>query len=79
VSLTARALGIARPTSGALAIDRIACTGHGICAHILPEQIVLDDWGYPVLGDAEPDPALATEAIKLCPAAALRWVAPPAR
>nr|WP_210743651.1 ferredoxin [Nocardia cerradoensis] len=72
--MTTRVLGIARPPSGVLAVDRIACTGHGICAHVLPEQIVLDEWGYPVLTDAEPDPALATEAIGLCPAAALRWV-----
>ncbi|WP_063012282.1 ferredoxin [Nocardia kruczakiae] len=79
MSLTDRVLGITRPPSGVLAVDRIACTGHGICAHVLPEQIVLDEWGYPLLTDSEPDPALATEAIKLCPAAALRWVGPPAR
>ncbi|MBF4999966.1 ferredoxin [Nocardia sp. BSTN01] len=79
MSLTARALGIGRPPSGVLAVDRIACTGHGICAQVLPEKIVPDEWGYPVLTDSEPDAALAIEAIKLCPAAALRWVAPPVR
>ncbi|WP_245714108.1 hypothetical protein [Nocardia vaccinii] len=33
----------------------------------------LDDWGYPILRTAAPDPGLAAEAIKLCPSRALRW------
>ncbi|NKY51496.1 ferredoxin [Nocardia vermiculata] len=70
-----RLLGAARPSVGSvLAIDRIACTGHGICAHILTGTIELDEWGYPILHEEAPDPALAAEAVKLCPAKALRWV-----
>ena len=30
-----------------LAVDRIACTGHGICAGPLPDEVGLDEWGYP--------------------------------
>jgi ferredoxin len=56
-----------------LALDRIACTGHGICASILPQQISLDEWGYPVLHAALAGPALGDAAIRLCPARALAW------
>ena len=40
--------------------DPIACTGHGLCADLLPERIELDEWGYPViLGDVPPGLAAA--------------------
>jgi ferredoxin len=58
-----------------LEIDRIACTGHGACAELLPERIRLDDWGYPIL---DPAPvtweleAHARRAIAACPTLALR-------
>ncbi|MGI8457642.1 MAG: ferredoxin [Propionibacteriaceae bacterium] len=32
-----------------LVVDRIACTGHGLCASWLPERVRLDEWGYPVV------------------------------
>ena len=41
-----------------LRVDPIACTGHGICAELLPEVIRLDDWGYPILNDAPVPPEL---------------------
>ena len=56
-----------------LALDRIACTGHGVCASILPEQITLDEWGYPVVHATHVDPSLGDVAIRLCPARALTW------
>ncbi len=69
-----RLLGVAAPSdSSTLTVDRIVCTGHGICAHILPGAIDLDDWGYPILRNTSPDADLAAEAVKLCPARALRW------
>ena len=34
-----------------LTVDPIACTGHGACAELLPEWIVLDDWGYPMVSE----------------------------
>lgn len=61
-----------------LRIDRIACTGKGICASLLPEAIELDEWGYPILDEAQVDPEMGDIAISLCPARALYWAAPPA-
>jgi ferredoxin len=58
-----------------LAINPIACTGHGLCAEMLPELVRLDEWGYPMLPDA-PVPSdlmvLARRAVRLCPTLALR-------
>lgn len=58
-----------------IVIDRIACTGHGLCAELFPEQLALDEWGYPIqtsgpitgghLGHAR-------RAVAACPALALR-------
>ncbi|GAW50980.1 MULTISPECIES: ferredoxin [unclassified Nocardioides] len=55
-----------------VAVDRVACTGHGVCAALLPRQITLDEWGYPIVAAAD-DPAVDVEAaVRLCPARALR-------
>ena len=58
-----------------LRVNPIACSGHGLCAELLPELITLDEWGYPVITD-QPVPArLAREARRAvtdCPALALR-------
>jgi methionine sulfoxide reductase heme-binding subunit len=58
-----------------LEVDPIACTGHGLCAELLPELIALDKWGYPLLKD-EPVPLSlrrrARRAVTDCPALALR-------
>lgn len=32
-----------------LVVDRIACDGAGLCAHLAPDVIALDPWGYPVI------------------------------
>jgi ferredoxin len=59
-------------------VNPIACSGHGLCAELLPELITLDEWGYPVIAD-QPVPArLAKEARRAvtdCPALALRLAA----
>jgi ferredoxin len=58
-----------------LAVNPIACSGHGICAEMLPELIGLDEWGYPIVADREiPDElsGLARRAVRLCPTLALR-------
>ena len=64
-----------RPAPPALAVDRIACSGHGICASLLPESVTLDEWGYPVVDGSTVDPSLARVAVTLCPARALSWAA----
>ncbi len=57
-----------------LRVDPIACTGHGLCAELLPERITLDDWGYPII-DPRPVPdgleEHARRAVDTCPKLAL--------
>jgi ferredoxin len=57
-----------------LRVNPIACSGHGVCAELLPELIRLDEWGYPLIDD-QPVPAnLARQARRTvtdCPALAL--------
>jgi ferredoxin len=58
-----------------LRVNPIACTGHGLCAELLPELISLDPWGYPILPSGEvPDELmpLARKTATACPALALR-------
>ena len=58
-----------------LRVDPIACTGHGLCAELLPELIRLDDWGYPIIsepGDEMLDEGDVRRAIAACPVLALR-------
>lgn len=63
--------------SPALAVDRIACTGQGVCADLLPGRVVLDDWGYPVLVGRSAHPEDEERAVRMCPARALYWRQPP--
>ena len=57
-----------------LRVNPIACTGHGLCAELLPELVTLDDWGYPII-ESGPVPVrltrLARRAVTDCPALAL--------
>jgi ferredoxin len=59
------------PDFGRIAVDRVLCTGHGVCAQTLPTSIALDEWGYPIIVDEHVDPEAAALAVKLCPARAL--------
>lgn len=65
---TRRRLGLVDDTT--LAVDRIACTGHGVCAQLLA-QVRLDEWGYPIVDHATVPTVDADVAIRLCPARAL--------
>lgn len=57
-----------------LRVNPITCTGHGLCAELLPEQIGIDEWGYPIV---EPGPVPgqlekhARRAAAACPTLAL--------
>jgi len=57
-----------------LAVDWAACTGHGLCAELLPDHITLDDWGYPIMSGPVPTDAAkrARSAVTDCPALALK-------
>ncbi len=54
-----------------LAVDRVACTGHGVCAQLLPEQVTLDEWGYPILTDRAGAAEDVDLTVRSCPARAL--------
>ncbi|MCO5993154.1 ferredoxin [Actinoallomurus rhizosphaericola] len=55
-----------------LRVDPIACTGHGLCAELLPETIDLDEWGYPIIGSlSDRLLPLARRAVADCPTLAL--------
>jgi ferredoxin len=58
-----------------LRVNPITCSGHGLCAELLPELIWLDEWGYPVLSDRPVPSRLARQARRAvtdCPALALK-------
>jgi ferredoxin len=66
---------MAREDAVTIAIDRIACDGHGLCAELLPELIELDDWGYPILAPGSVPPQLlehARRAAAFCPVLAIK-------
>ena len=57
-----------------LRVNPIACTGHGMCAELLPEVIERDRWGYPILVSATVPRSLAHHARRAahaCPTLAL--------
>jgi ferredoxin len=63
------------PRGLTIAIDRILCDGHGMCAELLPEMIELDDWGYPIVAATRvPEELLeyARRAVEVCPVLAFR-------
>jgi ferredoxin len=65
-----------------LRVDPIACDGRGLCAEVVPELIVLDDWGFPIVSGGDVPPGLrddAKEAVRLCPLLALRLDREPSR
>ena len=55
-------------------VDIVACDGVGICAHLAPDVVRVDTWGFPILADgsltsAQQRQALA--AVRACPRRAL--------
>jgi len=57
-----------------LRVNPIACSGHGLCAELLPELVSLDEWGYPVIADGAMPGRLvraAKRTVTDCPALAL--------
>jgi ferredoxin len=67
----------ARPEP-ALRVDWTRCDGHGLCAALLPEAIMSDDWGYPVIDDVAVTAApvgAVKRVVAACPALALRRTA----
>jgi ferredoxin len=57
-----------------ITVDPVACDAYGYCAELLPEAIVLDEWGYPIVDKrALPSEliAAAKRAVRDCPKRAL--------
>jgi NADH:ubiquinone oxidoreductase subunit F (NADH-binding)/ferredoxin len=58
-----------------LSVDWTRCRGHGLCAHLVPELVQLDEQGYPVFLDVAVPPWLqshAQQSVNMCPELALR-------
>jgi ferredoxin len=70
-----RGKGVGLDVRHQLRVNPITCTGHGLCAELLPEMIELDPWGYPILS-SRPVPRdvmdHAKRAVKACPTLALQ-------
>jgi len=64
------------PVQVRLQVDPVACDGIGLCAHLAPDLVTLDRWGYPVVAtSAVPESAAgaARRAVRACPRRAL-WI-----
>lgn len=60
-----------------LVVDPIQCDGHGVCAELFPERVVMDHWGYPIIDEEEIPAGLtdhARRAVAACPRLALHLV-----
>jgi ferredoxin len=61
-------------TDARLRVDPIACDGVGICAHLAPDVVRVDRWGYPIVVGATLDRRTerqARAAARACPHKAL--------
>lgn len=57
-----------------VAVDRIACTGHGVCATVSGGGVELDEFGYPIPSQLTVSHPEARQLVLQCPARALRVV-----
>jgi ferredoxin len=65
---------MAGTTESSIRIDWSTCDRRGLCAELLPELIVLDEWGFPVVHAGGVPPELmrhARRAAAACPVLAL--------
>ncbi len=65
-----------------LRVDPTQCDGVGICAHLAPDLIAVDSWGYPILAEQGLDRRglrAARAAVTACPRKALHLVDDPSR
>ena len=66
----------AAPQQAVLRVDPSICDGVGICAHLAPDLIAVDSWGYPIVRSEPLAPGRerrqAEAAVAACPRRALR-------
>lgn len=66
----------------AVVVDPISCEGIGMCAHLAPDVIDLDPWGFPIVARGPlkgSQRGQAKRAVRGCPRRALHLVDPPTR
>lgn len=66
--------GRTRTQATRLRVDPVLCDGIGICAHLAPELVRVDSWGYPILSESPldgRDERQAQRAVRGCPRRAL--------
>ena len=60
-----------------IVINPVLCEAFGYCAELLPEAIVLDEWGYPIVDD-RPLPldllVVGKRAVRDCPRRAVALI-----
>ena len=64
----------APPAPPRLRVDPVLCDGIGICAHLAPQLVTVDSWGYPIIASAALDRRSrrrAESAVSACPRKAL--------
>lgn len=57
-----------------LRVDPVACDGIGMCAHLAPNLVTLDTWGFPIVRgrpSGRADLRAARNAVAACPRKAL--------
>lgn len=63
-----------------ITVNPVLCEAFGYCAELLPEAIVLDEWGYPMV-DGRPLPpelmTVAKRAVRDCPRRAVALIPAP--
>lgn len=65
---------VGAPGSVTLRVDPIRCDGVGICAHLAPDLITIDRWGFPIFPRRALTPEeteQARRAVRGCPMQAL--------
>jgi ferredoxin len=63
-----------RPAAARLVVDPVACDGIGMCAHLAPDLVSVDSWGYPIIAGDPLTPReerQAKRAVAGCPRKAL--------
>jgi len=62
-----------------LVVDPVACEGIGMCAHLAPDLVRVDTWGYPIVTAAPASTGEERQAVRAaaaCPRRALLLVGP---
>ena len=57
-----------------LRVNIVACDGVGLCAHLAPDLVRVDSWGFPIVADVSVRGSVerqASAAVRACPRRAL--------